>query len=105
MLLEWEKRWLMSFNPHKCEVPRVTVKHKPIISCYKIHDHKLKTVKTSKYLGFNIDSKLNFNEQINNICKKVNTTRAFVARTTKFCPRQVKEDAYKTLVRPMLEYA
>ena len=42
---------------------------------------------------------------INNVAKKANAIRAFVARTTKFCPRHVRADAYSTYVRPLLEYA
>ena len=83
----------MSFNPDKCEVLCITLKCKLIITLYSIHDHTLETVKAAKYLGLTIDYNLNFNNHVNNICKKANSTQAFMARTTKFCPRQVKEDA------------
>jgi len=65
----------------------------------------LRLVSSAKYLGVIIDSKLNFNEHVDYICKKANTTRAFVHRNTKNCPMKVKALEYKTLVRPQLEYA
>jgi len=105
-LQEWEAKWLMSFNPQKCEVLRVTRRTKNVIqSTYSIHNSTLKLVPSAKYLGVTIDSKLNFNEHVNNICKKANATRAFVHRNTRSCPMKVKALAYKTFVRPQLEYA
>jgi len=56
-------------------------------------------------LGITIDSKLTFNEHVDNICKKANSCNsrpAFISRNTKKCPVQVKATAYKT---PQLEYA
>ena len=62
-------------------------------------------VSSAKYLGVTIDSKLNFNEHINNSTHKANSTRAFVARNTQKCPTHIKSIGYKSLVRPQLEYA
>ena len=95
----------MDFNPDKCEFLRITLKRKPIISEYTIHNKVLQPVSSAKYLGVALDSKLTFNSHIDNITKKANATRAFIARTTKFCPRQVRADSYTTYVRPLLEYA
>ena len=105
-LQEWATTWQMCFNPEKCEVLRVTRRTKNVIqSSYRIRNTALKLVSSAKYLGVIIDSKLNFNEHVDCICKKANTTRAFVHRNTKNCPMKVKALAYKTLVRPQLEYA
>ena len=101
----WEQQWGMAFNPDKCEVITVTRKRKPITSYYTIHNTQLKTVSQGKYLGITIDSKLSFNPHIDNICKKANTTRAFISRNTKGCPRHFKSLAYTTFVRPLLEYS
>jgi len=65
----------------------------------------LRLVSSAKYLGVTIDSKLTFNEYINNVIHKANSTRAFVARNTQKCPTSIKSTAYKSFVRPQLEYA
>ena len=103
---QWEAKWLTSFNPDKCEVLRVTNKRKHILHTqYKIHDRILNIVDRTKYLGVTIQSKLNWKPHINNITKKANNIIAFLQRNLSRCPRPVKEQAYKTYVRPILEYA
>ena len=60
MLQQWEAKWLMSVNPGKWEILRVTNKRKHIIHThYKIHGMILDTVDKTKYLGVTIQSKLN----------------------------------------------
>ena len=54
-----------------------------IQSSYYIRNTAFNLVSSAKYLGVIIDSKLNFDEHIDYICKKANTTRAFVHRNTK----------------------
>ena len=41
---------------------------------------------------------------ISNICTKANRTLGFLRRTLFSCPQNVKEAAYKGMVRPILEY-
>ena len=40
-----------------------------------------------------------------NICNKANRTIGFLRRNFYACPQEVKEAAYKGLVRPVLEYS
>ena len=42
---------------------------------------------------------------ISNICTKANRTFGFLRQNLYFCPQEVKEAAYKRLVRPVLEYS
>ena len=52
----------------------VTLKKKPLMTSYSLHSHPLALVNSAKYLGVTIDSKLSFNDHINAICKKANST-------------------------------
>ena len=52
-LTKWEKKWLISFNPSKCEVLTVTRKKQPTLFNYSMHDQILNRVKSTKYLGSN----------------------------------------------------
>ena len=104
-LQDWERMWMMEFNPDKCEAISVTNKKNPIKYDYKIHGKTLKNVENTKYLGLTIDQKLSWNSHIDKISKKANATRSFLQRNTKMCPRHIKEKCYTTYVRPSLEYA
>ena len=101
----WERTWHMQFNPAKCQVLRVTKKRKPITSTYNIHGVTLEEVTSARYLGVHIDSNLNFNNHVDITAKKANSTRAFLQRNFRRCPRKIKEATYKTYIRPTIEYA
>ena len=68
-------------------------------------NHILERVPSAKYLGITISEDLRWNTHINNICKKGNSTLAFIRRNLRIPSRQIKTNAYKTLVRPTIEYA
>ena len=45
-----------------------------------------------------------WNEHINNICEKANSTLGLLRRILSGCDKKVKDLAYRSLVRPKLEY-
>ena len=94
----------MEFNPDKCEVIRITKKKKIINFPYKLHNIELKTTEKAKYLGLTISNDLNWKTHINNITSKATNTLKFIKRNVKTNNKQIKETAYKTYVRPQLEY-
>ena len=57
-----------------------------------------------KYLGVTITNDLKWNTHISSVCTKANRTLGFLRRNLYSCPPDVKEAAYKGLVRPVLEY-
>ena len=104
-LQEWEKKWQMAFNAEKCEVLCITNKKNTIQHNYLIHGQKLAIKSDSKYLGVTISSNLSWSKHVNNISKKANSTMAFLRRNIRPASQQAKSTAYKTFVRPTLEYA
>ena len=104
-LQQWEKDWLMSFNPDKFEVIRITKKRKPIDANYTIHAKELGHTKNAKYLGCLINNTLSWNSHVDTVTKKANNTTAFLRRNLSSCPQHIKDTCYKTFVRPQLEYA
>jgi hypothetical protein len=105
-LADWETKWQMEFHPEKCQVLQITRNRtRRINSSYVLHGHTLEIVDAAKYLGVTITSDLSWNRHIQNTCKKASNTLNFLKRNVRIsCPR-LKELAYKTLVRPHLEYA
>ena len=101
----WEQHWLMSFNAAKCSVMSVTLKRNIILHDYVLHNDLLDRVTSTKYLGVTIESKLKWHIHVNEICKKANKTLGLLKRNLKVASPKLKEKAYHTLVRPVLEYS
>ena len=104
-LQDWEEQWQMGFNVSKCHVLSVTNKKNPIKSSYFLHQQPLEKVNSAKYLGVEITSDLHWGKHINSISSKANQTSAFIYRNLRGCPDSVQAHCYKSLARPVLEYA
>ena len=96
---------MMSFNPSKCKVIRMTGKRNPIKHTYQIYGQDLREVTGGKYLGITLTHNLSWNCHVDDTMKKANNSLAFLRRNLASCPQEIKAQSYKTLVRPILEYA
>ena len=85
---------------HSCD-PAQT----PLQTNYHLHDCTLESVPSAKYLGVTISEDLKWSEYISSITKKTNQTLGFLKRNIRVHNKDLKSTAYKTLVRPQLEYA
>ena len=101
LLGSWARKWGMRFQPVKCNMMQLTNKRtNKIEASYTLEGTVLENVDSIKYLGVTITNDL----KCNNICTKANRTLGFLRRNLFSCPQDVKEAAYKGLVRPVLEY-
>ena len=104
---QWEADGQMKFNVAKCHSMRVTrhQHHKQILFDYSLHNQTLENVQRAKYLGITITDNMDWGQHVSEISSKATKTLGFLRRNLAFAPRSTKEVAYKTLVRPKLEYA
>ena len=72
---------------------------------YSLHQQTLEQFRSAKYLGLTITDDLEWGQHISEISSKATKTLGFLRRNLALAPRHTKEVAYKTLVRPQLEYA
>ena len=79
--------------------------HKQILFDYSLHNQTLENVQSAKYLGITITDNMDWGQHVSEISSKATKTLGFLRRNLAFAPRSTKEVAYKTLVRPKLEYA
>ena len=95
----------MSLNLKKCEFLRITNKKYPVVRKYYIENSPITEVSCTKYLGVTIDHKLSWNEHIQRITTKAIQVNAFLYRNARHCPEIIKCNCYKSMVRPIVEYA
>ena len=89
----------------KCNMMQLTRKRiKKIHASYTLEGTNLENVESIKYLGVTITSDLRWKTHVSNVCTKANRTLGFLRRNLYSCPQEVKEAAYKGLVRPVLDY-
>ena len=103
-LEKWEKKWQMNFKPDKCNVMRFTRKPHPIYHSYTLTGQQLEAVCSHKYLGVILSDNLKWNRHIDAATAKASSIIGFLRRNLHNAPRNVKLQAYKSLVCPHLEY-
>ena len=102
---EWAKKWTMVLNTEKCKVITISRKRNKIQHAYHLNNTPLEAVTSAKYLGVTITSDLKWTQHINTVVNKANSTLAFLRRNLRIKSSDLKATAYKTLVRPIVEYA
>ena len=101
----WARKWGMRFQPVKCNMMQLTRKRiKMIHASYTLEGTNLENVESIKYLEVTITSDLRWNTHVSNVCTKANRTLGFLRKNLYSWPQEVKEAAYKGLVRPILDY-
>ena len=90
----------MEIHPDKCTVLTVSKKKQPLAFNYTLHGHILQHETSTKYIGCTLTSDINEGPTL-----KANRTLGFLQRNLHISSRNIEQQAYKTLVRPQLEYS
>ena len=96
--------WQMTSNPHKCSIMRISNKRNTVCAKYTINGFQLSCVSGAKYLGGSISSKMSWSNHIDDIGTKARKSLRFIRRNVRKCLQYVRNQAYTSLVRPILEY-
>ena len=104
---KWALKWGMRFQPVKCNMMQLTRKIiKNINAVFSLEGTVLENVVNMVCVfDVTISKDMEWNTHVSNVCTKTNRTLGLLRRNLSSCPQDVKEVAYKGLVRPILEYA
>ena len=105
ILQEWEREWDMEFNLSKCQVVHITRSRKPINTTYSMHGQVLDSVDSARYLGVDVTSDLRFTQHINRTTANASKSLGYLKHNILTKNPAIREAAYKTIVRPQVEYA
>ena len=104
-LEKWVERNKMELNVNKCNAMIFNRSRCKIEQSYQIGEKTLESVDSYKYLGVVFKNNLEKKDQVERVSKKAIKNLNFVMRQLRGTRTQVKEKAYLTLIRPVLEYA
>ena len=98
----------MSFNPNPSKQAqevifsrkRQNLNHNSIYFNHNI----VQQVPSQKHLGMHLDTKLNFQEHLDNIMSKVDKTIGLLRKLQAVLPRPSPATIYKAFIRPHLDY-
>ena len=95
----------MQFNPSKCYVMHMSLARNPHHHDYTLCNQKLQVVSSHPYLGVHLQDDLGWNTHIGHATSKASRMLGVVRRNLYRCPENLKQTAYVSLVRPLIEYA
>ena len=104
LLEKWSSQWLMTFKPDKCNTIRFSRSRSKTEFTYRLSGHTLQPTHQQKYLGVTLSADMKWNTHVDKIVSKANSMIGFLRRNLGSAPRKVKIQAFKSLVRPHLEY-
>lgn len=103
-VVAWCTAWQTEINYHKTVYMKITLKKNPLRYQYGTSKFSLTEVAEYKYLGLWITNNLTWNKHIDTITGKCLRKHFLLKRSLKFSTSPVSILAYKTLIRPLLEY-
>ena len=106
-MVEWTDKWLIKFNSDKCKILHLgknNPKYKYYIKQGEIIKELSETI-CEKDLGVFIDQNLSFDFHISQTIKKARRIAGMIVRTIKNRFPIIMSSLFKSLVRPILEYA
>ena len=106
-LVDWTDKWLLRFNIDKCKILHLG-KNNPKVKYYITHGGiktELEETTNEKDLGVFIDPYLSFDIHISSTIKKARKVSGMIIRTIKNKYPIIMSTLFKSLVRPILEYA
>jgi len=85
---------------------RITRSKTPVIRDYYLNNEKLQIVSQTPYLGIQLQNNLKWNRNVDYVSGKASRTLGMLKRNLRMNNITVKTTptAYKTLVRPTMEY-
>ena len=89
----------------KGNIMRVSRSRKLLQHFYSLGNEILQEVSDAKYLGIQIDNKLDWNKHISTVAARGQSKLAFLNRNLKGCPKKLRDTAYISIIRPALEYS
>jgi hypothetical protein len=104
-LANWSQDWQMTFNANKCKVISFAKSNSTNEHMYLLGNDKLERVRAIKYLGVWLTSDLDWSEQVNQVSNKTMRILGMLRRSMRRGTIAAKLTMYKTLIRPVLEYA
>ena len=106
---KWAFQWKMLFNPDPSkQAIEICFSHKRDNVSYPslvFNDNKVQLANSQKHLGLILDSKLDFNEHIDNKINKCNKVIGIMKRLSLILSRKSLLTINKSFVRPNLDYA
>ena len=103
-LCNWESKWQMKLSIDQCYIMHVANKRNPLLMTYNMNGKPIESTASHTYLSIGMDNKLSWAEHISNTVSKGNKVLGLIRRNLCSCSPLAKETAYKSLVRPRLEY-
>lgn len=106
-LEEWSQQNGMRFNAGKSKIIifRKSKAVPVLFSSYHLNHVDLDVSDSVKYLGVHLSEFMDFKKQVRNVVSKASGLLGLLRNTLYGAPSHVKLIAYKTLCRPILEYA